>query len=338
MGAFGDRRCTSTSAVESRCEWSSPPSTCGRFEVLVSHRWADHRCVTAPQSEPFLGSAALASGRLSEHHLRTAYHRVFPDVYVSAPVPVDPTTLVRAAALWAPPGSTVCGMAAAHLHGERWYAPESVTRQVEIYALGTPHTPGGVRLRRLRHPLPANQLATRHGVEVTAVDRTAIDVARWDGNDERAIAKVDALCNRTGTDVSEVRALAARLSGIRGLPRVRGLLDHCDRRADSPPETRLRLMLLRSEIPDPEVQVTIHNEFGVIVTTADFGYSREKVAIFYDGRVHSSRSTWERDSRINAELAELGWQVVRITAQMLRNPAVVLRQIRSTLVRGRCGP
>lgn len=232
----------------------------------------------------------------------------------------------------------MCGMAAAHIHGERWYAPELVARQVEIYALGTPHTPGGVRLRRLRHPLPADQLTTRHGVAVTAVARTAIDVARWDDDDERAIAKVDALCNRTGTDVSEVRALAAQLSGVRGLPRVRGLLDHCDRRADSPPETRLRLILQRSDVPDPEVQVTIHNEFGAIVTTADFGYPREKVAIFYDGRVHSSRSTWERDSRINAELAEMGWQVVRITAQMMRNPAAVLRQIRAALARGRYAP
>lgn len=232
----------------------------------------------------------------------------------------------------------MCGMAAAHLHGERWYAPESITRQVEIYAPGTPHAPVGVRLRRLRSPLPTGQLTTRHGVQMTAVSRTAIDVARWDDDDERAIAKVDALCNRTGTDVSEVSELALQLSGVRGLPRVRCLLSYCDRRADSPPETRLRLLLWRSDLPDPEVQVTIYSEHGVIVTTADFGYSREKVAIFYDGRVHSSRSTWERDSRINAELAELGWQVVRITAQMLRNPSAVVRQIRAALVRGRCAP
>lgn len=59
---------------------------------------------------------------------------------------------------------------------------------------------------------------------MTAVSRTAIDVARWDDDDERAIAKVDALCNRTGTDVSEVSELALQLSGVRGLPRVRCLL------------------------------------------------------------------------------------------------------------------
>ncbi|MFN3602090.1 MAG: DUF559 domain-containing protein [Dietzia sp.] len=295
--------------------------------------------MTAPEpGEPFLGSAALAAGRVSDHRLRTAHHRVFPDVYVSTSMPIDPTILVRAATLWAPSGSVVCGMAAAHLHGERWYAPESITRQVEMYGLGTPHAPVGVRLRRLRSPLPPGQLTTRHGMQVTAVARTAIDVARWDDDDERAIAKVDALCNRTGTDVSDVSSLASQLSGVRGLPRVRSLLGYCDRRADSPPETRLRLILWRSELPDPEVQVTIYSEHGVIVTTADFGYSRDKVAIFYDGRVHSSRSTWERDSRINAELAEVGWQVVRITAQMLRNPAAVVRQIRAALARGRCAP
>lgn len=231
----------------------------------------------------------------------------------------------------------MCGMAAAHLHGERWYAPESIARQVEMYTVGTPHVPAGVRLRRLRSPLPANQLTTRLGLKVTSVARTGIDVARWDDDDERAVAKVDALCNRTRTDVSTLRTFASELSGLRGLPRVRDLLDYYDRRADSPPETRLRLLLWRSDLPNPEMQVVIYNEHGVIVTTADFGYPRDKVAIFYDGAVHSHRSTWERDARINAELAELGWQVVRVTAQMQRNPATVLRQIRAALVRARSG-
>lgn len=280
----------------------------------------------------------MAAGTLSRHELRTAHRRLFPGVYIDAAAPREPDALVRAAALWAPPGSVICGLAAARMHGERWYAPEAVLRQVEIYTMSPTHAPPGIRTRRLRSPIAREQLAARSGVTVTGAARTAIDVARWDDDDERAIAKIDAVCNRSRTDVSSVRSLAAELSGLHGLHRVRGLLSRCDHRADSPPETRFRLILERSDLPLAVPQLTIYNEYGVIVTVADFGYPGQRVAIFYDGAVHGRQTTWESDARVNAELAELGWQVIRVTAQMLRNHATVVRQIAVALQRGRAAP
>ncbi|WP_291079473.1 DUF559 domain-containing protein [Dietzia sp. UBA5065] len=289
-------------------------------------------------ARPFIGSEALAAGRVTTHSLRSAHRRIFPDVYCRASGPIDPTTLVSAAALWAPSGSVVAGLAAARLHGERWYSPESVRREVDIYTLGPTHAPRGVRARRLRSALPGAQLHVCEGITVTSVARTAVDVARWEDDDERAIAKIDALCNRTQTDVSEVRSLASSLGGLHGLRRVRGLLRDADHRADSPRETRLRLILGGAELPVPIPQLIIYNEYGVKITVADFGYPEQRVAIFYDGEVHRRRSTWEHDARVNAELAELGWQVVRVTAQMLRNHATVIRQIQAALRRGQSAP
>ncbi|MFN3340165.1 MAG: endonuclease domain-containing protein [Dietzia sp.] len=170
---------------------------------------------------------------------------------------------------------------------------------------------------------------------MTSAARTAIDVARWEDDDETAIAKIDSVCNRSRIDVCEVGALATDLRGLHGLQRVRRLLQWCDQRADSPPETRLRLLIVRSELPDPIPQVEIYNEYGAKVATADLAYEIEKVAIFYDGDIHRGRSTWEYDARVNAELPELGWQVVRVTGPMLRNPRAVLRQIGAALERGR---
>ena len=289
-------------------------------------------------ARPFIGSDALAAGRVTKHALRSTYRRIFPDVYTEASAPVDALTRVRAAALWAPPGSVVCGLAAAHLHGERWYSPESLVGEVDIYTVGPTHSPLGVRTRRLRNSLPSGQRDVRSGIACTSVARTAIDIARWEDDDERAIAKVDAVCNRARMDVSEVRALASTLSGLHGLRRVRDLLRECDHSADSPRETRLRLILNRSTLPNPIPQLVIYNEHGVRVTIADFGYPESRVAIFYDGEVHRRQSTWEHDARVNAELAELGWQVIRITAQMLRSPATVIRQIEAALCRGRAAP
>lgn len=292
--------------------------------------------MSLPESpEPFIGSAALSAGHLSGYRLRSGHRRLFPDVYLARDTPIEPEALVRGAALWAPPGAVLGGLGAALLHRERWYSPAAVAREIDIYAVGTSPAPGRVRLRRLRLALPAEQVVMIRGLRVTSAGRTAIDVARWEDDDETAIAKVDAVCNRSRTDINDVRALATELRGLHGLQRVRHLLQWCDQRADSPPETRMRLLIARSDLPDPTPQVEIYNEYGAKVATADLAYKIEKVAIFYDGDVHRSRSTWEFDARVNAELSELGWQVVRVTGSMLRNPRTVLRQIGAALERGR---
>lgn len=223
-------------------------------------------------------------------------------MYLATGAPATPDVVVRGAALWAPAGAVIGGLAAALIHRERWYAPAAVEREVDIYAVGTAPAPGRVRLRRLRRALPAGQVEAIGGLRVTSAARTAIDVARWEVNDDTEIAKIDAVCNRSRIAVSEVSALARGLRGLHGLQRV---------------------------------QVEIHNEYGVKVATADLAYEVGKVAVFYDGDVHRGRSTWEYDARVNAELSELGWQVVRVTGSMLRNPRAVLRQIGAALERGR---
>ncbi|GLB64206.1 hypothetical protein NCCP2495_20850 [Dietzia sp. NCCP-2495] len=163
--------------------------------------------------------------------------------------------------------------------------------------------------------------------------RTAVDVARWEPNDDIAIAKVDAVCNRGQIKVRELPEVLDQMGGLHGVSRVGALLRWCDVRADSPPETRLRLALIRAGLPSPTPQLIIRNEFGARVTKADLGYEQQKVAIFYDSELHREKSNWEFDNWVNAQLAELGWERFRVTAQMLRNPGTLLRQISSALVR-----
>src|SRR5699024_728125 len=183
------------------CGWSSTSSTGAVSSDRAGPTAGDARCLTLPKpGHPFVGSAAMSTGHLSAHRLRSAHRRLFPDVYVASGAPVEPITLLRGAALWAPPGSVLGGLAAALLHRERWYAPEAVARLIDVYAVGTPPAPAGVRLRRLRTPLPADQVVTRAGVRVTSAARTAIDVARWEDDDDTAIAKIDAICNRSGVE------------------------------------------------------------------------------------------------------------------------------------------
>ena len=282
---------------------------------------------------PFRGSEAIATGCLTEYQLRTKCRRLFPDVYVDAMCVVTPTIMVRAAALWAPPGAVICGMGAALLHRERWYAPETVGRSTDIYCAGAPRSARGIRIRRHPREFPPGHLVENRGILFTSAARIAVDVGRWENDDNEAIAKIDAICNRSEIRVDALAGTVDQMRGLHGVNRVRSLLSRCDERAASPPETRLRLMLIRAGLPRPTPQLVIRNEYGEKIATADLGYEKQKVAIFYDSELHRDKSTWEFDAWANAQMAELGWERVRVTAQMMRTPGTLLRQIGTALTR-----
>src|SRR4051812_34743744 len=70
--------------------------------------------------EPFLGSAAMATGRLTRHQLRTRHRRLYRDVYLATGVELTAATKARAAWLSLGEGVTLAGVSAAALHGARW--------------------------------------------------------------------------------------------------------------------------------------------------------------------------------------------------------------------------
>ena len=57
----------------------------------------------------------------------------------------------------------------------------------------------------------------------------------------------------------------------------------------------------------------------------------QRIGIEYEGDYHRDRVTFRRDiARVNA-MQEEGWVIVRVTANDLRDPARLLRQLRSLL-------
>lgn len=283
---------------------------------------------------PFCGSEAVAAGLVTAYELRSRFRRLFPDVYIEVTCAVTPQILVRAASLWAPAGAVISGAGAALLHRERWYSPEMVLRASDVYCSIARRTPPGVRIRRHVGEFPPGHLVEKAGILCTSAGRTAVDVGRWEKSDDIAIAKIDAVCNRSRIKVDSLSATVDQMPGLHGVNRIRSLLSWCDERADSPPETRLRLMLIRAGLPVPTPQLVIRNEYGEKIAKADLGYEAQKVAIFYDSEMHREKSTWEFDAWANAQMAELGWERFRVTAPMMRSPVTLTRQIGSAVMRG----
>jgi hypothetical protein len=90
-----------------------------------------------------------------------------------------------------------------------------------------------------------------------------------------------------------------------------------DPKAESPPESRLRVEFVLAGLPEPEVQYRIVDEHGIVLARADMAYPEAKLAIEYDGRRHLDPARTERDRQRDTELAAHGWETVRLGRDQL---------------------
>ena len=139
--------------------------------------------------------------------------------------------------------------------------------------------------------------------------------------------------NATGVPLTEVKGVADRYPGVRGVARLRPLLQLVDGGAESPQETRLRLLLVRAGLPRPETQIALR-ELRIRV---DMGWREWRVAVEYDGVQHwSDRRQRSWDIERIALLEEAGWVVVRVSADMMSRPQVIVERVRAKLRAAGC--
>lgn len=289
-------------------------------------------------AEPFRGSVAVARGLLTRKQLRgPRYVRLLPDVYLAAGVRITPLVRARAAALFAgPSGGVAAGWSAAELLGAScgpWHAPAEV--------LTTGHVRAHTGVRTCRGGLHATGVAA--GARVTSPVRTAWDLARrldlveavvavdalaaagrrrptflpWpDGRSPGApsgpppaavLQRSRVLAPGPGFDPAELLRWRRERPGARGARGLDRVVDLADPRAQSPPETRLRLLLVLAGLPRPRVQYRIVDGTGRDVHF-DLAYPEALLAIEYDGEGHDDALDRDRDLRT----AALGWETLRL--------------------------
>ncbi|MQA13805.1 MAG: DUF559 domain-containing protein [Pseudonocardiaceae bacterium] len=96
--------------------------------------------------------------------------------------------------------------------------------------------------------------------------------------------------------------------------RVTGVIDLSDPRAESPMETRSRLVLVLRGLPRPELQFTVYDIDGVFVARVDMAYPRLRLAVEYDGRGHLKQWQQEADAHRANLLDGCDWSVLRFTS------------------------
>jgi hypothetical protein len=275
---------------------------------------------------PFVGTDALRAGTLSEYELRRSYTRVYRNVYVRRGVELSAASRAVAAWPWSGKEGVVAGNSAAALLGAKW---------------ADPRAPAELICNRKRPPpliitrdetLPAGEATTVNGIPVTSPPRTVFDLGRRSGL-QTAVIRIDALARATGVTVREVEALADAHRGARGIKQLRRALPLVDAGAESPQDTRTRLLVIAAGLPRPDTQIEVLDDWGGVLARIDMGWPQVKVGIEYDG---SQRWT---DSRIrtndidrSVELQRRGWILIRVSADLLRyRPDVVISRVREAL-------
>ncbi|GAC1692289.1 MAG: hypothetical protein PVS2B1_15430 [Candidatus Dormibacteraceae bacterium] len=108
--------------------------------------------------------------------------------------------------------------------------------------------------------------------------------------------------------------------------------DLTEPRAESPMETRLRMILVLAKLPRPEVQGSIHDDEGRPLARPDLLYRVQRLAIEYDGDNHRDRLA--DDNRRQNDLVAAGFRLLRFTASdVYKTPDIVAMRVRHGLGR-----
>jgi hypothetical protein len=269
----------------------------------------------------FRGSDAVRYGVLSENQLRSAaWVRVCQDVYADSRLDRDHGLTCEAVRLRLPKDAVIAGASAAYLLGVAHAA--RFEDRVCVIAPKSIHI--GTQRRVLAHHVDLDPADVLDGV--TTAERTAWDVARW-YEVTRAVSILDALLARGLVTPTGLASAGARLGSIT----ANKVLALADGRAQSPPESEIRIRMILAGLPAPVPQHPIHTMSGVVLHP-DLAWPEYLTALEYDGGWHGGQSQLERDRRRLNLLAAEGWTVFHATAADLRDIPRIAREVRHALM------
>src|SRR5260370_1807578 len=129
---------------------------------------------------------------------------------------------------------------------------------------------------------------------------------------------------------AELNTYVADHRRTRGIVRFRRVVDLVEPKAESPMETRLRMLLMLAGLPRPEAQVSIQDDQGRFLGRPDLFYGLQRLAIEYDGGNHRDRLV--EDNRRQNSLIGAGLRFLRFTkADVYGTPPLVPRPVRDNV-------
>ena len=252
-----------------------------------------------------------------------SWRRLGPQTYALARLDETPLLKLEAASRRLPPGAAFSGFTAAWLHGLEVEPCDPIELTVP--------SPAGISTRAglvvRRRALGKDEVVRRRGLPATCMLRTIRDLCVRLSLTE-AVAIADMALHAGKLDRQDlVAAVAAPNQGVRVLRRV---LEHAEPGAESPMETRLRMLLVLAGLPRPEAQVPIRDRLLRVVGRPDLYYRDQRLGLEYDGGTH--RDTLAEDNRRQNRLLDAGVRLLRFTAvDIFNTPDHVIGLVRAAL-------
>ena len=276
----------------------------------------------------FRGRDAVAAGLLSRTQLAsTAWRRLFRGVYADASLPDTHDVAIAGAALIVPPTAVFGGRTAAYLLGAESLVNPSTPVEVVVPEADRFGPVAGLRVRRTS--LPASDVRTVRRYSCTTPVRTALDIARSEVI-PGSVVVLDVLLARGLVLPAQLSDAVTALPVGRGSRRARHAIELADGRAESPPESVLRV-LLRTAGLTPVPQYVVRDVEGRFVARVDLAFPAQRVAVEYDRAWHGRPGQLARDRRRLNALVAAGWTVLHVTATDMYDPETVVASVRRFL-------
>ena len=254
-----------------------------------------------------------------------AVQRLFQDTFVRSGVKVTHAVRCRAATRALPRGAVITGRSAATVRGVPIAWPEDPVQVIAPPEMRLGRR-AGLDVRRTAIE-PADVRPWAFGLLASPM-RMALDLLLGRPLPD-AVADLDAVLRRGLVDRSALAALVAGRSD-NGIVLARRAVELADPRAEARPESKLRVILALAGL-HPEPQYWIQDRTGRLVCV-DLAFPARKLAVEYDGDWRDGEA-WalnrDRD-RLNRVHA-LGWDVVFVTAPMLRDERTLVRTVLAAL-------
>lgn len=281
---------------------------------------------------PFTIAQALAAGLTPEQLRGRAWESIARGWYRWVGLAPGPDLRLLAVTDALPAGGALAGLTAARLLGLDLAQPGCV--EVVVPHDSGVSRRGDARVRCVQ--LAPGDVIWHDGLPVTSPLRTCFDLAGRLPLVEAVVA-IDMALHQGLIELCFFRDYIEERSGVAGVVGARRVVDLAEPKAESPMETRLRLLLVRSGLPRPEAQVELHDSRGRFVGRPDLFYREARLGLEYDGENHRDRLV--SDNRRQNALQALGVRLLRYTGADLRErPGAVASEVRQALARAPKAP
>src|SRR5262245_56595857 len=277
---------------------------------------------------PFTVAEALQNGLTRKQLRGRSWRRISPGLYAWAGVAEAPAVVLAAVGRRLPAGAAFSDRTAAWLHRLDLPPCDPVEGTV-------PHTcrvsaRAGVCIRRCT--LAEADVIVLKGLPVTSPLRTVFDLSRRLPLIEAVVA-VDLALHQILVALGDLRRYVAANAPCRGIAQARRATELADPAAESPMESRLRMLLVLAGLPGPEVQVPLYDARGRFIGRPDLYYRAHRIGLEFDGG--TPRDSLVEDNRRQNRLLNAGCRRLRFTAaDVYSHPHQIIAQVRAALNEG----